>query len=54
MAEADREAWRLGVQVHDARLVANMIIHGVVNILTLNAEDFRRYEGIVVLHPSAV
>jgi predicted nucleic acid-binding protein len=43
-----------GVQVHDARLVAVMGVHGVRHILTLNAADFGRYSGITVVHPSAV
>ncbi len=36
-----------GVQVHDARLVAVMLAHGVAQILTLNAADFTRYAGVV-------
>jgi hypothetical protein len=45
-----------GVQVHDARLVAVMKVHGVAHILTLNAADFRRYipEGITILDPYTV
>ncbi len=43
-----------GSQVHDARLVAAMRVHGVRHILTLNVGDFRRYDGIVVVHPSEV
>jgi predicted nucleic acid-binding protein len=44
----------LGVQVHDARLVAAMRVHGVRHILTLNVGDFGRYSGIMVAHPSSV
>jgi predicted nucleic acid-binding protein len=42
-----------GVQVHDARLVAAMLAHGIRHILTLDTKDFRRYasEGIVVVDP---
>jgi predicted nucleic acid-binding protein len=40
-----------GVQVHDARLAAAMYVHGVDHILTLNASDFSRFEGITALHP---
>ena len=40
-----------GVQVHDARLAAAMYAHGLVHILTFNIDDFRRYDGIVPLHP---
>ncbi len=45
-----------GVQVHDARLVAAMIVHNVTHILTFNATDFERYadEGIVAADPAAV
>lgn len=43
-----------GSQVHDARLVAAMRVHGVRHILTLNVQDFRRYADIEVVHPSEV
>ncbi|MGH9743308.1 MAG: type II toxin-antitoxin system VapC family toxin [Candidatus Acidiferrum sp.] len=43
-----------GVQVHDARLAANMYVHGVTHILTLNAADFSRFDGLTPLHPSSV
>lgn len=36
-----------GVQVHDARLVAFMLVHGVTHILTLNPGDFARYSPLV-------
>jgi predicted nucleic acid-binding protein len=41
-----------GVQVHDARLVASMFVHGVKRILTFNARDFARYSGIEAVHPA--
>ncbi len=41
----------LGVQVHDARLVAAMRVHGVTHLLTLNVQDFVRYAGITVVEP---
>jgi predicted nucleic acid-binding protein len=41
-----------GVQVHDARLVASMLVHGVPHILTLNARDFARYNSIKAIHPA--
>ena len=46
----------LGVQVHDARLVAAMLVHNVKHILTFNVTDFERYtdEGIEVVNPAAV
>lgn len=40
-----------GVQVHDARLVTTMRLYGLTDILTLNTGDFRRYPGIVAIHP---
>jgi predicted nucleic acid-binding protein len=40
-----------GVQVHDARLVAVMKVHGIANLVTLNIADFRRYPGISAIHP---
>ena len=43
-----------GVQVHDARLAASMLVHGVSNILTLNDRDFGRYSGISAIHPRVV
>ena len=45
----------LGVNVHDARLVAAMNIHGFSHIMTFNDKDFRRYEpGITVMTPGDV
>ena len=43
-----------GIQVHDARLVAVMLVHGIENILTLNVTDFQRYPGISAVHPQKV
>ena len=45
-----------GVQVHDARLAAAMLAHGLSHILTFNAADFARYApaGLVVVDPTAV
>lgn len=45
-----------GVQVHDARIVATMIVHGVTHVLTFNKADFVRYEtsGIVAVDPTTV
>lgn len=43
-----------GVQVHDARLAAAMLVHRIPYLLTLNARDFARYPGITALHPSEV
>jgi predicted nucleic acid-binding protein len=43
-----------GKSVHDARLVAAMIAHGVKEILTLNVADFARYSKIAVLDPATL
>lgn len=43
-----------GVRVHDARLVAAMLVHGVGHVLTLNEADFRRYDGITVVEPDSL
>jgi predicted nucleic acid-binding protein len=42
-----------GVQVHDARLAAAMIVHDIHHVLTLNVTDFSRY-GIKAMHPTEV
>jgi predicted nucleic acid-binding protein len=45
-----------GVQVHDAYLVAAMLVHGATRILTFNTGDFARYaaEGITAVDPASV
>jgi predicted nucleic acid-binding protein len=40
-----------GVQVHDARLVAAMLVYGVKRILTRNSKDFVRFDEIEAVHP---
>lgn len=40
-----------GVNVHDARLVAAMVAHGLTHILTFNTRDFARYGEISVVDP---
>jgi predicted nucleic acid-binding protein len=46
----------MGVQVHDARLVAIMQAHGLTHILTFNTDDFKRYasEGIQAINPNDI
>jgi len=41
-----------GKQVHDARLAASMIAHGITHILTLNGADFARYPQLTVIDPT--
>lgn len=56
------ECWRMavhqnsvrGVQVHDAKLAAAMLAHGIPNILTLNTGDFARYRGVIAVHPQNI
>jgi len=43
-----------GTAVHDARLVALMHTTGIQNIVTLNAGDFTRYQGISVSRPKDI
>ena len=45
-----------GVQVHDARLVAAMLAHGISSLLTFNSSDFTRYlsAGIVAVTPHSL
>jgi predicted nucleic acid-binding protein len=45
-----------GKQVHDARLIAMMIVWQVESLLTLNERDFRRYEaeGIRIFTPASI
>jgi predicted nucleic acid-binding protein len=40
-----------GLPAHDARLAATMLVHGVDEILTFNAEHFRRFPMIKVFEP---
>lgn len=44
----------MGVQVHDARIVAVMNVHGITHILTLNSADFSRYTGIISVSPEEI
>lgn len=46
----------IGKQLHDARLVAMMVVWQIENILTLNERDFRRYhpEGITIVTPASI
>jgi predicted nucleic acid-binding protein len=44
----------VGVQAHDARLIALMLVHGATHILTLNVADFGRYQGITAFSPQSV
>jgi len=41
----------MGRQAHDARIVALMQAHGIAHIVTLNVDDFTRYQGITPFSP---
>lgn len=43
-----------GRRVHDARLIAVMLVHGITHLLTFNTDDFISIEGIVIVHPQTV
>ena len=43
-----------GTKVHDARIVAAMIVHGVRQILTLDGRDFERYTEIEIVTPKNI
>lgn len=38
-----------GKQVHDANIVATGLVHGVETLVTLNADDFARFEHLVTV-----
>ena len=38
-----------GRQIHDANIVATMLAHGELKLLTFNVADFRRYGGLINL-----
>jgi hypothetical protein len=42
----------IGRRVHDARLVAAMLTHGVTHLLTFNRDDFRQFAMITVVTPT--
>jgi predicted nucleic acid-binding protein len=41
----------MGVEVHDAKLVASMSVYVITNLLTFNVADFKRYPAITALSP---
>jgi predicted nucleic acid-binding protein len=44
----------MGVEIHDAKLVASMNVYGITHLVTFNITDFNRYPGITVISPSDV
>ena len=43
-----------GVKVHDARLVAVMLTHGISHLLAFNAGDFKSYLSITAVDLKAM
>ncbi len=41
----------VGVKVHDAKIVAAMIAHGIEHLFTLNVSDFKRFSEITTFSP---
>lgn len=44
----------MGKQAHDTRLVAAMIAHQILHLLTFNTDDFKRFTEITAIDPRAV
>jgi predicted nucleic acid-binding protein len=40
-----------GKQIHDANIVATMLVHDVTHLLTDNVEDFRRFNSLITPIP---
>ena len=40
-----------GKQVHDANVVATMLTHGIETVVTINVDDFARYDDHIVVVP---
>jgi predicted nucleic acid-binding protein len=40
-----------GAQIHDANIVATMLVHGVGRLLTFNHGDFARFVPLIALEP---
>lgn len=38
-----------GKQVHDANVVATMLVHGIGTVATINTDDFARFDGQVTV-----
>jgi hypothetical protein len=42
-----------GKQVHDANIVATMLVHNIPARLTHNTDDFARFAGVITVVPLA-
>jgi len=43
-----------GVNVHDTRLTAFMLVNNLTHILTFNTKDFKRYTEIIAINPQDI
>jgi predicted nucleic acid-binding protein len=43
-----------GINVHDARIAATMMVHQVSQILTFDQDDFKRYAHLSVVDPKSI
>ncbi len=41
----------VGVQVHDAKIAASMIVHKIDFLVTFNTKDFTRFNSVSVIEP---
>jgi len=41
----------VGKQIHDTNIVATMLTHGVIRLVTFNSDDFKRFDEIEVIIP---
>jgi predicted nucleic acid-binding protein len=51
LLELIEETETSGKQIHDANIVATMLVHGVTELLTNNPGDFTRYSGVIRVIP---
>lgn len=40
-----------GKQIHDANIVATMLVYGIDTLITQNVDDMKRFSGSITLHP---
>jgi predicted nucleic acid-binding protein len=40
-----------GKQIHDANIVATMLVYGITHLMTHNVADFNRYAGLITVMP---
>ena len=40
-----------GKRIHDANIVATMMVHGISHLLTHNVKDFEAFSSLITIHP---